>query len=1815
MPVEVTFVLESSTAIAAEQADHHTNDTTFQLIDKRDFIRMAPLLNPEMTWDRLLGHHPDEDLRECGGLNPLVHYLTVDSCEMILKHLPLFTSGIDLQHLPAGFFFAKNPMGGGGCDVLHYNEYMKTHQEPPTPLAICLSDKSISEELLRPVLFEAHQERWYQFLESNRGIHCTATELHQAFIYFSEAMRRLGLVFYEPNVEVLSLDFNPIVLLGRWMTVMTNPHLKMEDRAIQWSCLTQLPLAKSHEAIRAITDYENQEHPCGFLLPEMRLDEKGFTAFKNVSAYPEIVYGFRTVMQHKDILVYDITKDECSFWRFVAFQTKRNTLAFYQRALERIKRMPFMESETVKDEKEALSRTEEALSNNPDNTLLQEIYQSDLSVFCRICSHQADWSMRRMLAASTTRDNHSSNLEDADQEKWEALCELLDTIREASLLMVLYEGGSPGRLKRDVVAHLARLREPPNIVFLNEITGHIRRFVSTMSLGLDPLAPLRELSDQLSVCIETHGLSFYQGARFYFINNTWEKLNIQKYVELYYFWIKTFLEKSKYFAPHLSTFCMLTEADVRAIAAVRISDLDNPMLALALRVLTEMEYPPLELRPQHLIDLLQYIDENRFEGDPLMETLAYLEARYSRYFLPGYFDDKRAQLQIARLGLTAAQQDKIRRCRFSAEQTNHLISIESCLVMRNQAIEERDLDALNDACMRLRQMVQPADFTLFLERLDEMKAYLPRNTDVLHQLLIQLSEKRSLEDVSQFFLQNKIERCHDEDFVEKCLVFIQDIKPLSLKDLSFDRLRCQEVLASIVLNTRERSEDYTDDIDSIIQELNLFSKEHPHLKKYLLEAIHHVPNKNTSLYFTNLMALKDTFAQLRMLLQKGNEHEKKHMIMLYSLLAHFYQKPTDLTTLVGHIKVLETEEQQRFILSLVCALLDNQQSIEGLAELIALLKEHPHHYTTLSSVCVSPPYPDFSTMSSWLQGDFTAQYGSFCQNPFGDRLLAFAFDRAIYDVKCEAFGLEMFTPELGDLLNAALTNNRGLSVSALGDRLRAPAITPLDRLCLSIELLSRTASQRHGDRQISQECNTTQVMALTAMLTHPNKKLISEIDTGEGKSRIMMILAANLALQGKTVDFITSDMQLAERDYLQYKQFFSALGVRTGLVSLDTPAELYQKNGGVNFSDNAQLLLLRNQCDVTGSTHAFRDERASECCLLIDEFDKFRYDKSHDAYNFAVKSKRLAGFIWIYPLLMAYMSDYLSNAVGEPNCAELVDAFCTYVERHHAHLEHKASLNRLKTRNRGQLTTWLHAAYMASQMKEDIDYKLSEVDEDKWVAVRDADGHLRYSRKVLVLDGGRPSESSTFSEGVHQCLCAKENSRLGQESFVILPENETQRSAFPQTFMDSYQGGTLFGVSGTARAAAPLADASINYEQFAYLQVPREKKLIREDKSTWFTKDSVQQIEVLKRVIAEKASKGLPTLLICKNETQSRALHEALAPWYEELGHQTKWVHGLTHSSEEKQAIHQAGDSTRLTISTAGLFGRGVDIHADNLFVASAYVPTLEDTKQIQGRTARAGKPGEFRMILNVSDLTTSTQGTTYSGDNEVYQQQLKQAFDHACVEEINNLYGVFQEEITLYFFNTLHRAPLVDKATRLAEWQTFLRRMQEAWRECAVELEPFVRNKFYEPFKQSFQAFTESWRNQVPKDDFPAEPPSFNDERTRAIYNGLQGRKTFFASKRLPIRKRLDYDPADDGQAVVYSTLFARERATLRGERPWFADYHAWREGRGALCPDVMALLNGERVLFATLMATIERLIEALKAWWVSIDPAAGSVLVQQAV
>ena len=960
------------------------------------------------------------------------------------------------------------------------------------------------------------------------------------------------------------------------------------------------------------------------------------------------------------------------------------------------------------------------------------------------------WSMYQILAASTTRSNHSAKTaeeEEKEQAIWVGLCELIDKIDRATLTLQTIASLQPdGLLKHNVTYHFNRLKEQPNIAFLESIVKHVIDYVqslnmawvvATLTIGADPLGPLVEFSDQISAMIIQHQTDFYHGARFFFQNGVWETLSVEKYTALQYQLNQANSNLSKLIAPHLSTFNITNILEHDPIYTSDYSKV--PLLRYALDIFRDVESNR-TLQQSHLRDVLHHFLIHHFGDKPHLEILAYLEEHFAHCFKPNYFAEKRQQIVDATLGLTQNQIDKIRKLRFLEPQEKAIIAILSQMVKLNPEMTDNHLDAFCDQFITLRHMILAEDFTLFTERLSAIKNELPPQHDIVSQLIALIIEKRSLEDFNQIYTRNKIEKVKDASLVNKFIIFIKQLKPLTLDNMVVDRTALQEMLATLVLNTDSSSLDeaYVGHINTLVKEISDISKNHPHIQHYLLDSFNHLPEKNQQPYLKNMKDCGHALYQLSQILTAGvDTQSKENMLVIYSLFAFYHTKPMDLVSLLKEVTRLPEPEHQRFMLTFISRLLDNGQSIEGLHELIEQFSAEPGKIILLSKVCATPPYPDIQTLDMWFRAsNFVKNYEAFSLRPYGARKIAFAFNRQKYDKQSDQFEggsvNDLFSDEIGDRLQQELASNRKANIESLRknvqqlkENAQTAPLTDEDKLkllCAAIEMLARTTPQNDlsdTPRVISQELNTTQVMALYHMIVNPSNQLISEIDTGEGKSRIMMILAAIQATLGKTVDFITSDMQLAERDYLSYKQFFNALNIRTSLISLNTPPQLYQK-GGVNFSDNNQLLLLRNKSDIDLNSFAYLDEQEENRCLLIDEVDKFMHDKSKDSYNYASSSKRLKGYVWIYPLLMQFMTEQLLKDNNQNlEMALLIDPFIQYVSNHDASMIHQASLAELKIKDQNQLIIWLNSAFLATKMEKDRHYKESESDESKLYSVKD----------------------------------------------------------------------------------------------------------------------------------------------------------------------------------------------------------------------------------------------------------------------------------------------------------------------------------------------------------------------------------------------------------------------------------------------------------------------------------------------------------------
>ena len=141
----------------------------------------------------------------------------------------------------------------------------------------------------------------------------------------------------------------------------------------------------------------------------------------------------------------------------------------------------------------------------------------------------------------------------------------------------------------------------------------------------------------------------------------------------------------------------------------------------------------------------------------------------------------------------------------------------------------------------------------------------------------------------------------------------------------------------------------------------------------------------------------------------------------------------------------------------------------------------------------------------------------------------------------------------------------------------------------------------------------TQLISLLVMLDAKDKGRLAQIATGEGKSTIVAMLAAIKALQGQTVDVVSSSPILAYRDAEEKADFFSLFDLTVGsnwdplTDDAMTPGykACYGKNIVYGDANHFEFDLLRHEYkkEDTRGTREFET-------VIVDEVDSMLIDES-----------------------------------------------------------------------------------------------------------------------------------------------------------------------------------------------------------------------------------------------------------------------------------------------------------------------------------------------------------------------------------------------------------------------------------------------------------------------------------------------------------------------------------------------------------------------------------------------------------------------------
>ena len=123
----------------------------------------------------------------------------------------------------------------------------------------------------------------------------------------------------------------------------------------------------------------------------------------------------------------------------------------------------------------------------------------------------------------------------------------------------------------------------------------------------------------------------------------------------------------------------------------------------------------------------------------------------------------------------------------------------------------------------------------------------------------------------------------------------------------------------------------------------------------------------------------------------------------------------------------------------------------------------------------------------------------------------------------------------------------------------------------------------------------------------PNRSLLLEVKTGEGKSCILAIAAATYALLGRKVDIVTSSPQLAQRDCNHWQAFFGYFGLKSiSNVNAENSGNCYESHIVYGTATDFARDVLREKFFFENIRSG---RELSSCVVLIDEVDSMLLDR------------------------------------------------------------------------------------------------------------------------------------------------------------------------------------------------------------------------------------------------------------------------------------------------------------------------------------------------------------------------------------------------------------------------------------------------------------------------------------------------------------------------------------------------------------------------------------------------------------------------------
>jgi|GEM_PF-6335605 len=1092
------------------------------------------------------------------------------------------------------------------------------------------------------------------------------------------------------------------------------------------------------------------------------------------------------------------------------------------------------------------------------------------------------------------------------------------------------------------------------------------------------------------------------------------------------------------------------------------------------------------------------------------------------------------------------------------------------------------------------------------------------------ELLQEIGNSNNIRDLELLMTMQPTRTKNSPSFIDSILLHYRHVMPYLRKHAI-----CDATILAFTTNLIFLSSDsiFFNKVMDVIRQLIV---DHPIEKQRLLELVHYYYEKiktsnNAKDKLLNFVEiLKIEFTQL-------------DSDMIKTFCFHYSKKPQQLKKLF-HLTKDFSPAEKNIVLNQIRVLLNNNCDMSHLQEVIELYKTYPTFLTAAKQCYEEPPYPSLSQLIAWHQQlrhlsteEYTTQinklYKDYSMSP-GKRDPENAFDLVRATQQAKLFEGVTFSKEQLEQLNSDIENVKLLPSNQLREELSyAKKLSPTRFIAVLVELLYRSKNI---------ELNTTQYLVMLAFIisgTHTT----SEIATGEGKSRIMMLACACQYFISNTVDFVTSNIQLAQRDYLEYSAFFKMLKAPTRLITTQMNSSQYVIKG-INFFDEVSFNLFRGKARSSGEGRAIIDPNPHERALLLDETDRFFYDTSNIRFNFsALLQTNKKNKDWIYTFLIQFFNQYgirrteIHNLYWNDMDA-CNDEFYKFVTAHPDCTQEK--LDFLKHLPQEELESLQDAAVTALSLELGKDYRI------KTNVITDTIEGPQLTSEAYFTQSDRLDVNTKFAFGVQQCLHAYLNEEFknpnativkqfmaleknpafklaDMQPFYIHPEKHIIYSSTNKASIDEYDHGFVWSVSGSTGSdiereeAAVLYSDQANQQPMKFINVPRHKPLRRLDKPIRLTANFEQRVAALAEETLEARKTNRSVLIVCENDAEAARIYERLQSLLKNVAKEDWQYLDSTHTEEKEASIIQRGGlANKITIANKRLV-RGIHIpvipeieEKGGLLTLGAFFPSSKrELLQLFGRSGRYGELGEARLVVDKEQLSRKKKLSNhffFAAEHYIEKLQLETDRDAQVERLIRNTLSDFRIKVTRSFFAYYDAKFDPKKQEMLLHWANFTRQLDELWNTTWPHILKVANqtNPDVDAVQQQLQLFEEKAQEkwQQLRDNLQERDTTLLPEKLHHLSMSEQTQQLLTSPQKmithLPDRTSVykEYDRALDGRAAIYDELFADWKAVWRGQRKLFANTRAAFAGHGLLFADTRAWWAGKRPLFANLRGWLHR-------------------------